>query len=71
MHEEVATGTYLEKKDSKDSNCTITADSVLLRSSSYNQTDRLASSESDSVFDMEEADAQHVSARFSSLTFMR
>ncbi|CAG9772619.1 unnamed protein product [Ceutorhynchus assimilis] len=51
LHED--TGNCLEKKDSKDSNCTITSESVLQRSSSYNQADHLASSVVNSVVEIE------------------
>ncbi|XP_030755610.1 phosphatidylinositol 3-kinase catalytic subunit type 3 isoform X1 [Sitophilus oryzae] len=46
-------GSCLEKKDSKESNSTITTDSILQRSSSYNQADRLASSTVSSVVEAE------------------
>ncbi|KAL1510021.1 hypothetical protein ABEB36_004678 [Hypothenemus hampei] len=50
--EEGSTGNCLEKKDSKDSNNTITADSSLHRSSSYIRADYLASSVINSVVEV-------------------
>ncbi|XP_076257514.1 phosphatidylinositol 3-kinase 59F isoform X1 [Rhynchophorus ferrugineus] len=50
---------YLEKKDSKESNGTITAaDSILHRSSSYNQADHLASSIVNSVVEVDTCQSQ-------------
>ncbi|XP_048524010.1 phosphatidylinositol 3-kinase catalytic subunit type 3 isoform X1 [Dendroctonus ponderosae] len=54
----------LEKKDSKDSNCTVTTETVLQKSSSYNNADELASSVDNSVVEEEtvpvQATTQHV-----------
>lgn len=46
----------LEKKDSKESNSTITNESVMHRSSSYNQADQIAASNVNSII---EADPDH------------
>lgn len=46
----------LEKKDSKESNSTITNESIMHRSSSYNQADQIAASNVNSVI---EADPDH------------
>lgn len=46
----------LEKKDSKESNSTITNESIMHRSSSYNQADQIASSNVNSII---EADPDH------------
>lgn len=43
----------LEKKDSKESNSTITSESTMHRSSSYNQADQLASSNVNSVIEVD------------------
>ncbi|XP_068908914.1 phosphatidylinositol 3-kinase catalytic subunit type 3 isoform X2 [Tenebrio molitor] len=43
----------LEKKDSKESNSTITSESVMHRSSSYNQADQIASSNVNSVIEVD------------------
>ncbi|EEZ98191.1 phosphatidylinositol 3-kinase catalytic subunit type 3 [Tribolium castaneum] len=51
VHEEKEA--QLEKKDSKESNSTITNESVMHRSSSYNQADQLASSNVNSVIEVD------------------
>ncbi|XP_050293503.1 phosphatidylinositol 3-kinase catalytic subunit type 3 isoform X2 [Anthonomus grandis grandis] len=55
---EDTTGHFLEKKDSKDSNSTITCESPLQRSSSYNQADHLASSIVNSVVEVDTRGSQ-------------
>lgn len=50
----------LEKKDSKDSNCTVTTETVLQKSSSFNKADELASSVANSVVEVETAPVQPV-----------
>lgn len=43
----------LEKKDSKESNSTVTSDSVMHRSASYNQADQIAASNVNSVIEVD------------------
>lgn len=44
----------LEKKDSKESNSTVTSENVMLRSASYNQADQIAASNVNSVIEMDQ-----------------